>query len=203
MGRKQKLEDENELDRTDDVRGEQDEAQEQEGAVDEAPIEETELERALRERAEYLSNWQRSQADYQNMRRRMQQDMDGHARRSKQPLLSDILLIMDQLEMALSIPATSDDAKSFRAGIELTRDQLTRTLANEGVTAVPDDGTFDPNVHQAMSTVSTEDVAPGEIVETLRRGYTWNDIVLRHAQVRVAAAPESAGEEDASDGAQG
>lgn len=163
----------------------------------EAPSDETELERALRERAEYLASWQRSQADYQNMRRRMQQELDAHARRAKQPLLSDILLVLDQLEMALSIPAQSEDAESFRAGIELTRGQLMRTLENEGVAPVPDGGTFDPAVHQAMSTVETAEVEPGTIVETLRRGYTWNDTVLRFAQVRVAAAPDAETTDDA------
>jgi molecular chaperone GrpE len=153
--------------------------------------EETELETALRERGEYLASWQRSQADYQNMRRRMQQELDAHARRAKQPLLSDMLLIIDQLELALAIPKGDDEADGFRAGIELTRDQFMRTLENEGVSSVPAKGAFDPAVHQAMATVETTDVGPGEIVETMRRGYTWGDTVLRYAQVCVAAAPEN------------
>jgi len=165
-----------------------------EGARNEVPAEETELGCALRERGEYLASWQRSQADYQNMRRRMQQELEAHARRGKQPLLSDMLLIMDQLELALAIPATNDEADGFRAGIELTRGQLMRSLENEGVTPVPVKGAFDPAVHQAMATVETTDVEPGEIVETMRRGYTWGDTVLRYAQVCVAAGPAGPGE---------
>jgi molecular chaperone GrpE len=153
----------------------------------------TALESALRERDEYLAHWQRAQADYQNLRRRIGQDLEAGARRAKQPLLLELLLVLDQIEMALALPAAGDEARGFRSGIELVRDQLVRTLEREDVRAVPEGGAFDPALHQAMSTVETDAAPPGSVVETLRRGYTWGDQVLRHAQVRVAAAPDAQG----------
>jgi molecular chaperone GrpE len=142
------------------------------------------------ERDEYLARWQRAQADYQNLRRRMQQDLEAGARRAKQPLLLDLLLTLDQIDMALSIPAESDDARGLREGIELIRAQILRTLESEGVTPVPEGGTFDPALHQAMLAVPNDEAQPGTVVRTLRRGWRWGEEVLRHAQVHVAAAPE-------------
>lgn len=153
--------------------------------------EESDLERARRERDEYLASWQRAQADYQNLRRRLSADIDAATRRAKQPLLSDVLLVLDQLEMALAVPAEHEDAKNLRTGVELTRGELLRALENEGVRPVPEGGAFDPAVHQALRTVAAPDAEPGAIVKTVRRGYTFGDQVLRFAQVEVAGEPDA------------
>jgi molecular chaperone GrpE len=157
------------------------------------PLQESELDATRRERDEYLASWQRAQADYQNLRRRMAQDIEAATRRAKQPLLSDVLLVLDQLEMALAVPAEHEDARNLRIGVELTRGELLRALENEGVRPVPEGGAFDPAVHQALRTVAAPEAEPGSIVKTVRRGYTWGDQVLRFAQVEVA------GDADAGD----
>jgi molecular chaperone GrpE len=152
--------------------------------------------RLERERDEHLQNWKRATADYQNLRRRLQSDIDAASQRSKQPLLLDLLLVLDYLEMALKSPATTAEAKNLHGGVELTRDVLLRTLERENVRPVAESGAFDASVHQAVESVATSERAPGTILETLRRGFTSNGQVLRPAQVRVAVAESS----DASDG---
>lgn len=164
---------------------------------------ETEIEKLRRESQENLQNWKRATADYQNLRRRLQTDIDAASQRSKQPLLLDLLLVLDYLEMALQAPCTTTEGKNLSAGVELTRSVLLRTLERENVRAVPEGGQFDAAVHQAVERVESDDHESGTILGTLRRGYTCNGQVLRPAQVRVAvevpAAGSSAGGSSSSD----
>jgi molecular chaperone GrpE len=143
------------------------------------------------ERDEALASWKRAQADYQNLRRRLQSDIDAAVQRAKQGLLQELLLVADYLDMALASPAKSEDARSLHAGVEMTRAQLLRALERENVRALPEQGRFDPAVHQAVESVASDAHEPGTIVGTLRRGYTIGGQVLRPAQVRVAAEPTS------------
>jgi len=162
---------------------------------------EKQLAEAIAQRDEYLASWQRSQADYQNLRRRLQSDIDAAVGRAKGPLLSDLLLVLDYLDMALASPCTTAEGKNLSAGVDMTKGQLVRALEREGVKPVPENGAFDAAVHQAVERVETDTVAPNTIVGTLRRGYTINGNVLRPAQVKVSAAPTRAAQaNDVGDG---
>ena len=148
----------------------------------------TDVDRLARERDEYLAQWQRAQADYQNLRRRHMAEIEANRRRSLQPLLESLLLVLDNLDMALSAERTSEESQNLARGIQLTRDQFVRALEQEGVRPVETEGSFDPSVHEAVASVPA-DQPPGTIVQVLRPGYTWGDTVLRPAQVHVAAEP--------------
>lgn len=134
----------------------------------------------------------RVQADYQNLRRRVSSDIDAAVARASGPLLTDLLLVLDYLDMALASPCTSDDAKNLHAGVEMTRTQLWRALEREGVTVARESGAFDAAIHQATETLETNDRPAGEIVATLRRGFLRRGAILRPAQVRVTATPGAA-----------
>ncbi len=156
-----------------------------------------------RERDEHLANWKRAQADYQNLRRRLQTDIDAAVQRAKKPLLQNLLLVLDYLEMALATPCTTRESKDVLAGVEMTRNALFSTLERENVRAIPDGGVFDSALHEAVERVETKSVKSGEIVQTLRRGYTADGQVLRPAQVKVAVDAHvrderAAGEEEMS-----
>jgi molecular chaperone GrpE len=160
---------------------------------DQGPIQEESLESVQQERDEYQRNWQRALADYQNLRRRLASDVDDAVKRGKQSLITDLLLVLDSLDLALSAPATTPEAQSLRKGVELTRQQLWSALQREGVGEVPHSGPFDSAWHEAVARAETKDVPDGEVFDVLRKGYAWNGTVLRPAQVRVAAAPSKAG----------
>jgi len=150
------------------------------------------------QRDEYVVRLQRSRADYQNQRRRALTDIENGVRRALGPLLEDILLVLDHMDMALQSSVESPDAVSLATGVRMTREQLVRALEEHGVQAVPEGGAFDPNLHQAVASVESEEVEAGSIIDTVRRGFTWRHGVLRHAQVRVAREPSAqveAGEE--------
>jgi len=149
------------------------------------------------ERDEFRAKWQRAQADYQNLKRRSTADFEAISRRTMQPLLEELLRVLDHLDLALTSPATTEEARNLIQGVQLTRDQFMRVLEQEQVAPVPEEGTFDPAIHQAVGTVDAPEAEPGSIVQTVRRGYTWREGVLRHAQVMVAAG--ETGEEAALD----
>lgn len=146
------------------------------------------------ERDDYLARWQRAAADYQNLKRRSASEVEGAVRRSLEGLLTGLLLVVDHLELALAAEAKSDDARALAEGVRLTRDQLLGTLRQEGVEPIADGGAFDARLHQAVATLERADLEPGQIVDTLRRGYTWRGQVLRAAHVRVSRAAEDANE---------
>ncbi len=178
----------------DDLRSEekaQDEAQE---AAQEPEKHRTPLEQAQAERDEYLANFQRAKADYQNLRRRILEDIDAAVLRETTGLMHEMLTVLDYLDMALASPCESEDSKNLQVGVQMTRGQLWQALERQGVKPIPTEGTFNPSLHQAMATVERGDVEAGTIVEVVRGGFQKGDHVLRHAQVKVAAAPNGSTE---------
>ncbi|HPF13574.1 MAG: nucleotide exchange factor GrpE [Planctomycetes bacterium] len=158
--------------------------------------ERTPLEQAEAERDEYLEHWQRAKADYQNLRRRILEDIDAAVHRETQGLMQEMLTVLDYLDMALATPCESADSKNLQMGVQMTRTQLWNALERQGVKRVPTEGLFDPTVHQAMATVETNEVEPGTIMDVVRAGFQKQGFVLRHAQVKVAQAPQ---ESDSAD----
>jgi molecular chaperone GrpE len=136
--------------------------------------------------AELEARWLRAQADYQNSRRRAQQDLESALLRTLQPLLDELLLVLDYLDMALSAPATEAESKALAAGVSLTRAKLTQALELIDVKPIATSGRFDPALHEAAENRASTS-APGTILATLRPGYTWQGRILRPARVAVAA----------------
>lgn len=164
--------------------------------VEEAPADP--LERAQAERDEYQDKWKRAQADFQNLRRRNLADMNMAVQRGTGDVLTDVIGVLEFLDMALQSPCESADAKALLTGVQMTRDQLWKVLEGKGVAKISTDGDFDPDVHQAVATVEQEPA--GQIVDVVRPGYRRPDDVLRHAQVRVSVAPTPPAEEETADG---
>lgn len=155
------------------------------------PAEDT-LDSLRAERDDYIARWQRSQADCHNIRRRAHGDLEARVRMRMQPLLESILLVMDNLDMALLSPAENAETKNLALGVRMTRDQLVTAIGAENVKTIDTDGPFDPALHQAMEIVESADHEPGSIVTCVRDGYTWQDVVLRSAQVNVAKGEDEA-----------
>lgn len=156
-------------------------------ATEEPPAELTPQERI----AELEGLLQRSRADFANLRRRSLADSDAAVARAETALLREMLTLADWLEMALTAEVTSPDAITLQEGVRLTRDQLTGLLANLGVKEISTTGTFNPDEHQAVSTVDDADQDPGTIAAVIRKGFLRRSEVLRHAQVKVVAEPET------------
>ncbi len=142
--------------------------------------------------AELESRWLRAQADYQNARRRMQQELESALLRTLQPMLDELLLVLDYLDLALSAPAKTDEAKALGAGVVMTRTKLVQALELAEVRPIPTAGAFDPALHEAAESRAAEGQPAGTILATVRPGYTWQNRILRPARVVVASGPERA-----------
>ena len=162
---------------------------------------ETPVEHLTREVEELRSKWMRAQADYQNLRRRSAGDLESGIRRRLLPLLEELLLVVDYLDLALASPAEGAQAKSLATGVEMTRAKLLSALEQESVVTIPTDGKFDPELHEAAQTRAQVGVEPGTILEVVRKGYTWRETILRPAHVVVAAEAEEREEEPPQEGA--
>lgn len=180
-----------------------DEAVEAKDASSVERADESNEERLQRELDEANDNWKRALADYKNLRKRTLVDIESAVRASKQGLLSELLLVLDYLEMALQTQCETQEGKNLLFGVEMTRDQMIKFLESQDVKPLESEGAFDPELHQAVETVETAEFDEGQIVETVRRGYKCGEFVLRYAQVKVAAAPGSAeAEEELEDSAE-
>ncbi|MEM6569704.1 MAG: nucleotide exchange factor GrpE [Planctomycetota bacterium] len=162
----------------------------------EAPVDP--LTEAQNERDAAVDKWMRLQADFQNQRRHAQANIDAAAQRARSEILAEALTILDYLDMALATEVTTDEAKNLKIGVEMTRGQLGSLLDRMNVRPIEATGAFDPSRHQAVSTVDTDEVEPGTIVEIVRSGWTLGEDVLRFAQVRVAARPDAGESADES-----
>jgi molecular chaperone GrpE len=150
---------------------------------------ETEVERLRAERAAYLDRAARIQAEFENYRKRAAKEQQDYRDYALAEALKTLLPILDSLDRALKTDAKS--VEDFRAGIELIDKQFHDALAKLGVQPVSAEGEpFDPNLHQAVQMVDTQEAADNHVLDELQRGYKLKDRLLRPAMVRVARNPK-------------
>ena len=136
-----------------------------------------------------------ARAETQNVRRRMEKDVQDARNYGATSFARDILSVADNLARALdAIPADlreDEKLKGFVAGIEATQRELDKVFTQNGITRIAAKGMpLDPNQHQAMLEVPTDEVEPGTIVQEMQAGYMIKDRLLRPAMVGVAKKPD-------------
>jgi molecular chaperone GrpE len=148
---------------------------------------ETELQKVQAERDELLNRLARQQAEFENARRRAAREQHDYREYSLTEAMRTLLPVLDSFDRALKTEATEKD---FRAGMELIDRQFHDALAKLGVTPIDATGqAFDPNLHQAVQMVETDEAEDNHVVDELQRGYRLKDRLLRPAMVRVARNP--------------
>jgi molecular chaperone GrpE len=132
----------------------------------------------------------RRQAEFENFRRRTDRDRSDFLQYAGSELIRDIIPILDDFERALKIE--SADAE-YAKGVELIYQRLVDTLKKMGLEPVESQPgqPFDPNLHQAVVRVETDEVPDNTILDELQRGYNFKGKLLRPAMVRVAVKPVS------------
>ena len=146
---------------------------------------EDQLDVAHREIAELKDAWLRARAEVDNVRRGAQADIAKAHKFAIEDFAQSLLPVKDSLEASLSTPNIT--METLRSGVELTLKQLQSALERSRISEInPSRGErFDPNRHQAMSTIESDDPA-NTIVQVFQKGYLLNDRVLRPALVAVA-----------------
>lgn len=158
----------------------------------EAPDQVAELEKKVadlesqveKEKKEYLF----LMAEFDNFRKRTLREKSEIIKNAGENVLKGLLPIMDDFERGIKASENSDDNASIKEGIALIYNKLQKFLAQNGVKEIdPADDTFDTEKHEAISVVPVPDEdKKGKILDTVEKGYTINDKVLRHAKVVVA-----------------
>ena len=129
----------------------------------------------------------RARAEFDTFRRRSEQQRGEYLQFAAMDPVREILPIVDDFERALKVETTDRD---YAKGVELIYQRLLNTLKKMGLEPIETAGqTFDPNLHQAVERVQTEDAEDQAILGEFQRGYNFKGKLLRPAMVRVAVRP--------------
>jgi molecular chaperone GrpE len=130
----------------------------------------------------------RRQAEFENFRRRNERDRSDFLQYAGMEIVREILPILDDFERAQKTECSDE---SYRKGIELIYQRLVDTLTKIGLEPIEiGAGTeFDPNLHQAVVRLETDEAADNTILEEFQRGYNFKGKLLRPAMVKVAVKP--------------
>ncbi|MBY0620164.1 nucleotide exchange factor GrpE [Sphingomonas ursincola] len=136
-----------------------------------------------------------ARADTQNVRRRLEKDAQDARAYAATGFARDILSVSDNLTRALqAIPedARNDEAwKGLVVGLEATGRELESVFGKHGISRIAAIGLpLDPNQHQAMIELPSDEAEPGTVVQELQAGYMIKDRLLRPALVAVAKKPD-------------
>jgi molecular chaperone GrpE len=127
----------------------------------------------------------RTLADFKNYRRRIEREGNKIVEEGKRGMLLPLLDIIDDMEKGMQ--SASDAKQPFVKGVKIIHKKFLALLGTYGVLPFESVGTpFNHNLHEAVAVAVQEGSEPGIVVDELRRGYLWNNELLRPAQVRVA-----------------
>lgn len=132
----------------------------------------------------------RVKAEMENLRRRTELDVEKAHKFALEKFVNELLPVIDSLDRALEVADKSNpDLAPMVEGIELTLKSMLDVVRKFGVEVVGDINVpMDPNVHQAIAMVESDDVAPGNVLMVMQKGYTLNGRTIRAAMVSVAKA---------------
>lgn len=126
-------------------------------------------------------------AEMENYKKRALKEQDLMKKYANQNLIKELLPVMDNLERALKSASESKDFDAFLEGVAMILKQMKTVLEREGLVEVKAVGeVFDPNYHEAVAHVPSDEVSENIIIEELQKGYIMHDRVLRPSMVIVS-----------------
>jgi molecular chaperone GrpE len=139
------------------------------------------------EKADLKDRLLRALADFDNFRRRAERDRSEYVQFASMEMVRDLIPILDDFRRAVKVD-TAD--KEYAKGIELIDQRLFETLKKAGLEPIEAAGKlFDPNLHQAVDRVQSEDWPDQTVLEEYQSGYNFKGKLLRPAMVKVAVKP--------------
>lgn len=141
---------------------------------------------------------QRSLADLANLRKRHQKELEDSRKRTLEGLAQELIPVVDNFHLALEAheqheqsAAQRSEAHALVEGVKMVKSLLQGVLERHGVVEIPTRGKpFDPAQHEAVGIAESHEVAPGQVVQVLQRGYMLGDRVIRPSRVLVSAPPK-------------
>lgn len=146
-----------------------------------------ERDRLAKEKSELEDRLLRSRAEFDNFRRRADQAKADYFQFAAMETVRELLPVIDDFERALQVETA--DAE-YAKGIRLIYNRLYELLKKAGLEPIETTGKrFDPNVHEAVQRIETEDADDHTVLRELQRGYNFKGKLLRPAWVQVAVRP--------------
>ena len=158
-----------------------------------------ELQQALEEVEKYKDLALRAEAEMQNLQRRTARDVENAHKFALEKFLQNLLPIVDSLEKAIEAAeqAAESEDDPMLEGVRLCNKLLLDLLGREGIETIDPVGEpFDPNEHQAISTVENPEMEPNSVFAVVQKGYRLNGRLVRAAMVMVTKPPAGAEEQD-------
>ncbi|MFB0505031.1 MAG: nucleotide exchange factor GrpE [Candidatus Bathyarchaeia archaeon] len=144
---------------------------------------------------EYLSRLKYLQADFDNYRKRMVREFQEVLQRSNERLIASVLNVVDDLERAIETGRKTENTDALLEGVEMVYKNLYGLLEREGLTRIEAIGKpFDPNMHEILAKVPTDDHEDGIVIEEARKGFIFKGKVMRPSVVMISSKKEGSEE---------
>lgn len=158
------------------------------------------LQDAMRQKAEiekkaadYLDRLKRLQADMENIQKITKRQLETVTSQASERLLLKLLPSLDALSQAVKIASSNDSLPrdEIAVGLKMLQEQLSQVLETEGLEEIPAEGEpLDPELHEVVSYVETDEKPENRVLEEVRRGYKLNGKVIRPSLVVVSKKPK-------------
>ncbi|MDA0746493.1 MAG: nucleotide exchange factor GrpE [bacterium] len=146
------------------------------------------LEEARKEAEAYKDRWLRLAAEFENYKKRTSREFDALVQSASESVIRDLLPVLDAVGRALDHGTEGNtDSEAYQAGVKMIMEQFPKALFDRGLSEIEAVGqAFDPNYHEALMQVESEEYGEGVVTNVVERGYALGDRVLRHAKVVVS-----------------
>ncbi len=177
---------EKETAQTPDTQEEKDDAEEK--ATVEKEDNKKEKKNPLQEKIDELNDKVlRQMAEFENFRKRTDKEKSQQFELGQGNVLEKLLPVVDNFERGLAAVPEAEKDGAFADGMNKIYKQLIKQLEDLGVTPIEAVGKeFDPNLHNAVMQVESQEYESGIVAQELQKGYMFHDTVLRHSMVAVA-----------------
>lgn len=137
--------------------------------------------------AELEDRVKRQMAEFENFRKRTDKEKQAMFETGARSVIEKILPVVDNFERGFATVEKEDEEDAFVGGMRMVYKQMMTELENIGVKPIEAVGKeFDPNFHNAVMQVASEEYESGVVAQELLKGYTYRDGVVRHSMVAVA-----------------
>jgi len=151
------------------------------------------LEDARSKADEHWDQVVRSRAELDNLKKRHQRELENAHKYGLEKFVGELLGVRDSLELGFNAAKENHDVEKLLEGTELTLKMLADAMAKFGVEQIDPEGeSFNPELHQAMGMVPTDEFAPNTVVNVVQKGYQLNGRLIRPAMVMVSQAAPNA-----------
>lgn len=150
----------------------------------------SQIQKANDERDQIKDQMLRTMADFQNFRKRVMDEKKMIEERANERFVTELLPVLDNFERGLAVMEQGGSMESLVDGVRAIEKQLKVVLESQKVKRVVSLGhPFDPDVHEALAMVDSDDHEPGTVIDEIEAGYKLGDRVIRPARVRVSKKP--------------